>query len=207
MSFTLNFSSGQRFPSGQRTQGGFVLIASLIIMVILTLLAAAMFRGGSLQEKIAGNLREKQRAFDIAQNTLTFGQNWISANAPAPVNCDNAAATKGQIANTPVVCSLASVYPASADTLMADLQSETAGTPYTPGGNAALKISQTGGQGTVYALPRLFIQAIGQQAGTGNNLYRLTAIAWGGNQSAVAIVQSIFAVPASSGARDLGSIY
>ena len=196
-----------RSSTGQRTQGGFVLIASLIIMVILTLIAVAMFRGGGLQEKIAGNLREKQRAFDIAQNTLTFGQNWISANAPTPVACANAAATNGQVANTPVVCTQTSVYPSGTDTLMADLQSETAGTPYTPGGNAALSISQNGGLNTVYALPRLFIQNIGQQAGTGNTLYRLTAIAWGGNDSAVAIVQSIYAIPASSGAKDLGSIY
>lgn len=197
-----------RSSTGQRTQGGFVLIASLIIMVILTLIAVAMFRGGGLQEKIAGNLREKQRAFDIAQNTLTFGQNWISANAPVPIACANAAASNSGVANTPVVCTQTSVYPASTDTLMADLQSETAGTPYTPGGNAALDISQNGGRlNTIYALPRLFIQNIGQQAGTGNTLYRLTAIAWGGNDSAVAIVQSIYALPAASGAKDLGSIY
>lgn len=190
-----------------RGQNGFVLIASLIIMVVITLIAVAMFRGGGLQEKISGNLREKQRAFDIAQNTLTFGQNWLNANAPAPVACANAAATNSQAANTPVVCAETSVYPADASALMTDLKAETAGTPYNPSGKAALTVSTTGGNDTVYAQPRLFIQSIGNQAGTGNPLYRLTAIAWGGNDSTVAIVQSIYALPAASGAKDLGSLY
>ncbi|MDY0331222.1 MAG: PilX N-terminal domain-containing pilus assembly protein [Thiomonas sp.] len=187
-------------------QSGFVLIASLILMVVLTLIAVAMFRGGGEQEKIAGNLREKQRAFDIAQNTLTFGQNWLSVNTPAPIDCTDAAATRGAN-NTPVVCTQTSVYPIDANALMTDLQAQAAGTPYTPSGKAALTVSTTGGNDTVYALPRLFIQSIGNQAGTGNPLYRLTAIGWGGNDSAVAIVQSIYALGANPTARDLTSVY
>ncbi len=191
----------------RRGQNGFVLIASLILMVVITLIAVAMFRGSGLQEKIADNLREKQRAFDIAQNTLTFGQNWLSANAPAPIACADAAATHSHVANTPVVCTQTSAYPPDTSTLMTDLQTETAGTTYTPSGKAALTISQNGGQDTIYAYPRLFIQNIGIQAGTGSPLYRLTAVAWGGNSSTVAIVQSIYALPAAPGAKDLGSIY
>lgn len=192
-------------------QAGFVLVASLILMVVITLIGVAMFRGVSLQEKVAGNLRQKQVAFDIAQNTLIFGQNFLSppppATAPTAVACSNAAATIGQAPNTPVVCTKTSAYPPDEATLVAALSGGAAGTPYTPGGNAALTVNATGGANAVYALPRLSIQLIGNQAGTGNPLYRLTAVAWGGSKNSLAVVQSTFALGGGAGgAKDLGSL-
>ncbi len=197
--------------NSRRQQMGFVLIASLILMVVITLIGVAMFRGVSLQEKVASNLRQKQVAFDIAQNTLIFGQGFLSppppATAPTPVACADAAATIGQAPNTPIVCTQTSSYPTDEATLIANLSARTAGTPYNPGGNAALTVNTSGGANTVYALPRLVIQAISNQAGTGNPLYRLTAVAWGGSESSLAVVQSTFALGGGSGgAKNLGSV-
>ncbi len=49
--------------SGKRgRQGGMVLISSLLLLLVVTILALAMFRTMGLAEKISGNVREKQRA-------------------------------------------------------------------------------------------------------------------------------------------------
>ena len=55
-----------RQVSGRGRQHGIVLIASLLLLLVITILALAMFRSMGLGEKIAGNVREKQRALHAA---------------------------------------------------------------------------------------------------------------------------------------------
>jgi type IV pilus assembly protein PilX len=40
-------------------QGGMVLITALLLLIVVTILAVGMFRSFGLDEKIAGNMREK----------------------------------------------------------------------------------------------------------------------------------------------------
>ena len=64
-------------------QRGFALIASLLILVILTLLGVSMFSGVGLQERMAGNLRTKTRALDAANAALAAAeQNLLKPIAP-----------------------------------------------------------------------------------------------------------------------------
>jgi Tfp pilus assembly protein PilX len=64
-------------------QRGFALIASLLILVILTLLGVSMFSGVGLQERMAGNLRTKTRALDAANAALSAAeQNLLKPLAP-----------------------------------------------------------------------------------------------------------------------------
>ena len=68
---------------GGRPQRGFALIASLLILVILTLLGVSMFSGVGLQERMAGNLRTKTRALDAANAALAAAeQNLLKPLAP-----------------------------------------------------------------------------------------------------------------------------
>ena len=69
------------FPAGNvraTKQGGFALMTSLLILIIMTLLALSMFRSVGLQEKIAGNTREKQRSLQAAESALQYGEWWLS---------------------------------------------------------------------------------------------------------------------------------
>ena len=55
-----------------RLQCGMVLITSLLLLVVVTLLAVSMFRSFGIDEKIAGNIRDKQRATAAAESAVVF---------------------------------------------------------------------------------------------------------------------------------------
>ena len=58
-------------------QKGFVLIAALIFLLVLSIFSIAMFRGFGLQDKVAGNIREKERAFHAAESNLEYAEWWL----------------------------------------------------------------------------------------------------------------------------------
>ena len=68
-------------PSYRRPQRGFILVMGMMFMLMCTLLGLAMFRSFGLQERVAGNTRDKQRAFEAAQTTLQYGEWWLRSGA------------------------------------------------------------------------------------------------------------------------------
>src|SRR5271155_3583925 len=82
-------------------QRGMVLISSLLLLIVVTIIALSMFRSFGIQEKIAGNTRERQRALQAAVSAEAYAEGWLSANATqASVNCTgllNANIGQGQI--------------------------------------------------------------------------------------------------------------
>jgi type IV pilus assembly protein PilX len=59
----------QSRPNQQR---GFVLVVSLIFLVVMTLLATSAIRKNILDEKLVGNLRSQNLAFQAAERGLRF---------------------------------------------------------------------------------------------------------------------------------------
>ncbi len=71
-------------------QRGMVLITSLLLLIVVTIIALSMYRSFGIQEKIAGNMREKQRALSAALSAQVFAENWLTSNATsASVPCAN----------------------------------------------------------------------------------------------------------------------
>lgn len=171
-------------------QRGFVLIASLLILVVLTIISVAMFRSFGIQEKMAGNLREKAKAFELAQSALQQAEQWVQANATTGIPCS---AGQVQAATSPRVCDQTSTLTDVNSLLLSSTSGSATGIVYQPASPTALSISQSGGANVYWQAPRYYIQYIGQGS-SGNLLYRITSAAYGGNQNAVAIVQSIYAV-------------
>ncbi len=69
---------------------GMALISSLLLLLIITILALSMFRSFGSQEKIAGNLREKERALHAAESVQQYAEWWLTQPAAAatpPVSC------------------------------------------------------------------------------------------------------------------------
>ena len=171
-----------------KNQRGVALIASLIIMLLMTLLALSVFSGNSLFEKIAGNTREKQRALQVAQDALLYGEYWVGTQTSAPP-----ATTCSGTLSTITVCNVsASTSPATIDGL-------TMYTVWQP----STAMSTAGGGGTVAATgdivyaqnPGIYIYYIGTSKLDGGPLYEITAIGYGGSTGAnrtEAIVQSIY---------------
>lgn len=165
-------------------QNGFVLIASLIFLVIMTLLGVAMFKGYTMDQMMGGNLREKSRSFDAAQAALHSAEYWLSQ----PGNAATVTPTCTGMASAPRVCGNALVNPATTPW--------TVGVTYTPG--SMLSVSATGGSGTYAANPSYYIQFLGLD-GAGASLYLITAAAQGGNANAVTVVQSALKLSTNSG--------
>lgn len=168
-----------------------MLVVSMILLVVLTILAVSMFRSFGLQEIMAGNLREKTRAVDAAQAAINYAEWWLAqgANATTGVACAG-------VTNTPVVCNTA-------------IASATA-TPWAVGVNhnpnpAYMPVSASGGVSggiaNYFQAPQFYIQYVGLAAGGTGALYRITAIGWGGNSAAVAVLQSTYII--STGVKPL----
>ena len=69
-------------------QRGMVLVSSLLLLVVVTILAIGMFRTFGLDEKIAGNTRDKQRALQAAVSAQQYAEWWLSTGADVSnTNC------------------------------------------------------------------------------------------------------------------------
>lgn len=69
-------------------QTGSVLIIALIMMVVLTMLGVTGMKSSVLEEKMAGNLRDSQLAFQAAEATLREAEQFIDENIVSTTNFD-----------------------------------------------------------------------------------------------------------------------
>jgi type IV pilus assembly protein PilX len=64
------------------SQSGFVLPTALIFLIIMTLIAITAIRRATSDEKISGNIRTQNIAFQAAESALRFCQRDLEASAP-----------------------------------------------------------------------------------------------------------------------------
>lgn len=71
-----------------KTQRGIALVVALVLLIAVTLVGLAAIRGTSLQEKMAGNLQDRNIALQNAEAALRVAANRIAAtNAVIWRNC------------------------------------------------------------------------------------------------------------------------
>ncbi len=168
---------------------GMALISALLLLVVMTILAIAMFHSTGLLERIAGNTREKQRALHAAESTQTFAEWWTTAAGGAnmtlsPVACNSFVTAPAAVQ----VCSNALTNPAN-------VASWGAGVYYTPPG---MTINTTAGvAGDYIQSPAFYISCIvcgpagyNQQSGAQSNSYVIDAVGYAGSTNSVAVVES-----------------
>jgi type IV pilus assembly protein PilX len=178
-----------------------VLVAALLMLIVVTIIALAMFRSFGVDEKIAGNLREKQRALSAAETAEQYAEYWLAngGNAnTAPGACSSASTavsptTPGQI------CTNALITPA---VLPWTAGGNVVGVTYTPSaptaGNptASTLMNITGlsaGQGNYYSSPQFYITFVGATT-TQGNIYQIDAVGYGGSPDTAAVVESTYKV-------------
>lgn len=66
-----------------RLQNGAVLAVSLLILVVLTIIGVSSMVTTSLEEKMSGNFRDRQIAFNAAEAALAYAENFVNANVNA----------------------------------------------------------------------------------------------------------------------------
>jgi type IV pilus assembly protein PilX len=195
-------------------QRGVVLVSSLLLLIVVTIIALSMFRSFGIQEKIAGNMREKQRALNAAETAQVFAELWLTNNAinGASVNCTttlNANIGQGQIcANTLTALNIDVAQPPYL------VNNVPTGVTYLPMSGQAnpMPISTTTSVSAAnalnpsyFGLPTFYISDMGPSADASipGEVYQVDAYAYGGSSTTVAVVESTYAVYTSSSNRTL----
>lgn len=182
-------------------QRGMALISALLLLIVVTILAVSMFRSYGTQEKIAGNVREKQRALNAAISAQQYAE-WFMASGSAPPSgqCIGVVpSTTGQVCTN----ALNTAGPnGAADYTIVPWNIGVTYMPFTTndGNNVMTTVSQTPTttgtgiqqQTSYYDWPAFYITDLGP--GAGGELYQIDALGYGGTPNAVAVVESTFLI-------------
>lgn len=177
-------------------QKGFVLYTALAMLVIMSFLAIYMYRSFIQDQKISGNLREKERAVDAATTAMDYIEYWLSQPGNSYTGTwvtGIACSSANQSGTTPVICSNALANPTT-------LPWSSYNT-FTPKG---MTVVAAGGQPNSYAAnTNIYIQYLGAldsgpSSPAETATYQVTVTAQGGNATAATVVQSVLQVQATS---------
>jgi type IV pilus assembly protein PilX len=190
-------------------QRGVALISAMLLLIIITILALSMFRAFPIQEKIAGNVREKERAFHAANSALQFAEWWLMAGnnvANGDIVCAgqpallNGNINEGQICSNPLY-TIAPQPPGLIGNMtnLANVPWAVGGNPvgvqYTPNGmNIAGNAAVTANDSTYISAPVFYIADLGAAGDAQGEAYQIDAYAYGGSTTTVAVVESIYEV-------------
>jgi len=190
--------------NGRARQGGIVLISSLLLLLVITILALAMFRSMGLSEKIAGNVREKQRALHSAVVAEQYAE-WLISSGNLPltaVACSTTGAVNDTSFNQAHVCTNG-INPVGTvlnpQTLpWTDGHGNPLGVTYTlPSGPTQMYLTANAGtlSNSYYKAPAFYIQYMGLSAdGSGGLVYKVDALGYGGSPLSVAVVESTYEI-------------
>ncbi len=187
-------------------QRGMVLVTSLLLLIVVTIIALSMFRSFGIQEKIAGNMREKQRALSAAVSAEVYAENWLINNSTSgSVQCGNllnANIGQGQICAN----KLPQVVP-NGDVTQVPWQIGGApvGVTYLPP-NMLVSTTTSVSSANVanpsyYATPTFYISDMGVAADPqyqGGEVFQVDAVGYGGNANTVAETESTYVVYTTS---------
>jgi len=163
-------------------QQGSALIISMIILIVMTLIGITGISTSSLEEKMAGNTRDKALAFQAAEAALRDGENFFNNNIVSIAAAFNGASVGLYPAGTNPDVFAAATWGNSL--VYSDVIDDVATQP-----NYIIELlGEIGGTGD-----SLNIQGYGESSGlTGMTAVRVTARGTGGTNNAVATLQSNF---------------
>jgi type IV pilus assembly protein PilX len=182
-----------------RREGGMALITGLLLLLVVTIIALSMFRSFGMQEKIAGNTREKDRALNAAVSAQQFAENWL-VGGTAP--------TTGGNCVTWVSSNIGQVCSNTPDNGFAAASWTVGGAPtYVRFDNfigPTLSLNSPSA-GSYYQQPQYYVTWLAGVPG-GTTYYQIDAAGWGGTANSVAVVESTYEVfPPGAGGPGGGS--
>jgi type IV pilus assembly protein PilX len=181
-------------------QRGVVLVSSLLLLLVVTIMALSMFRSFGIQEKVAGNMREKQRALQAAVTAQTYAEQWLINNAAtsAPQVCSallSANALQGQICSNKLWLSTPGLNVTTVPWQVG--AAPNVGVTYLP---PNMLVNTTPSNNTYWGTPTFYISDAGPSADPNvpGEIYQIDAFGYGGNFTTAAVVESTYAVYSSS---------
>ena len=172
-----------RSPGHGRRQAGSVLFISLMLLLMLTILGVTAMNNVTLEERMAGNLRDTDLAFQAGEAALRDGENWLAPLPLRPAECTT---------SPPSAC--ATVWQQG---MLNGLQNQDYAWWNTSGRDYLT--AATNEFGGVIQDPKFIIEyntyvrdslVVGQSTVTGRDYYLVTARAEGGSDKTVSVLQS-----------------
>jgi type IV pilus assembly protein PilX len=71
-------------PALSQRERGAVLIVGLVMVLLISIIGISAIRGSNLQESMAGNMRERNLAFQAAESALRIGEKSVSDTQSRP---------------------------------------------------------------------------------------------------------------------------
>ncbi|MHB8455660.1 MAG: pilus assembly PilX family protein [Acidiferrobacterales bacterium] len=185
--------------AGIHDESGATLVIALIFLLLLTIIGITAVTTSSLQEKMAGNVRDQQVAFESAESALRNGETWLSTLSQAanskPVT-NSSLPCMNESSTPPVVCAFG-----TPGDFMDTTHNANYGTTWWDADAVEYGVAGTQEITQAYQDPRYVIEfrsfvpdnlnmGPGYNATAGSTYYRVTAYGWGGTESAVSIIQS-----------------
>jgi type IV pilus assembly protein PilX len=185
------------------------LVSSMLLLLIITILAVTMMRSFTTQEKIAGNVREKERALHAAESAeqyaewyLTAGNNLLNGSVPCGAPLLNANAGEGQICSNDLA-SLGIIDVAQVPWIARGVNGGPVGVTWLPIG-MTIGAGGTSNNPDYFSTPTYYIVDVGIAADGQGRAYKIDAVGYGGSANAVAVVESTYEV--AKGVSNLGGL-
>jgi type IV pilus assembly protein PilX len=174
------------------------LISSLLLLLIITILALSMFRSFGTQERIAGNLREKDRALHAAVSAQQYGEWWLTQGNNTAVGAVPCAAPvlsanlgQGEIC----IQTLPNATGLPAGSLIVQVPLPWAlGVTYVPPTMGVPGVAGTNGDPPYFAAPAFYIADLGVAGDGAGEAYQVDAYGYGSAAGTVAVVESTYEV-------------
>lgn len=177
----------------KQEQKGFVLFVVMIFLIMMSMLGITMFGGFIKDQKMSGNMREKQRAIEAAQAGMDNAQAWLQTEDSVyqggfatGVACDANTFTGS---TTPIVCNNALSTPGTLPWPASQTFS-----------HATIDV-QSSGSNKYASNVGYYVQFLGTSS-QNVALYKVTSTAQGGNATAAAVLETVYEVKFVS--RDVG---
>jgi type IV pilus assembly protein PilX len=184
-------NSALNHPSRQH---GAVLVTSLLLLLVMTVLALSASQSTRMQERMAGNARDYDLAFQSAEAGLRAGERFVDnpALTSAPVSCSSAPCQVYELGALTTVLNLTYADQAFKQKSWWDSSAQD----YAPS-------EEIGGSGLASADPQYYIEELEEVTDSltipptgpppSRMYYRITARAQGGTDTAQVVLQSTFA--------------
>jgi len=179
---------------GCSNQQGIVLITTLLLLIVITILVLAMFQGVGLDNIIAGNTLDKQRAVQGADGAQRYAEIWLLAQMNANGSVTPQACPAPETG--PVVCSMIlsqAIGSNNVSNVPWTANGMQYGFTYNPGNGYT--VSTSGGSNTLYGYPVAYIGYDGPDAVySGAYDYVVDAWAYGTSPTTAAVVESVYRI-------------
>jgi type IV pilus assembly protein PilX len=195
-------------PTAQQPQG-FALVTALVFLVVLTILGVTLMEGVTLEQRMAHNLREKERAIAAASDAVNGTGVWLSNLSVIPIPSATAAAIDGPFSIYASTNPTASTADFTSNAFWSSGVSSTYNQtyPFNDPSVTTSGLSFDGGQLLYASEPQVFMVELPTTPLPGDNLaamgatygvnsvprtFQITAWATGGSANAVAVVQETY---------------